>query len=1069
MRRILTVFAGNRVFATIALVMILTAGLLAAGFMVREDVPQMAEDCISISVSYPGADPEEVEEGICRKIEPALQRMEGIKTYITQAMENEGSASVVVKTGYDPEQVLDQVRSKVNAVSTFPPGAERPVITRPTHRDSVMTLYLQGNMPERRLKEWANRIKDDMRVDLDISQVEIIGTRPYEINIEISEEKLRQFELTISQVAEAIRKSNLSLAGGVIKSRREEIRIRTTERKYTGSELASVVVLARPEGELITLNRLASIRDGFTEGVLKTSVNGKPAVLLNVYKTRKEDSIAISDSVSAFVEKRRRVLPHGLVIDILNDNTDATRARIDILVKNGIIGLCIVFAILWVFLDTRLAFWVGMGIPVSLAGGVAVLWGAGGTINIVSLFTLIMVLGIVADDAIVVGEAIFTHRQRGLPPLKAAVEGVCEVGMPVTAAVATTVAAYLPLAFIQGVMGKFIVILPVTAISCLAISLVESMIMLPAHLSHLPDPYSVKKKRTFILKWGSKFQRFMSYGLEWFAGHIYVPFLRIILRWRYVSFCCGISILLITFGMVRGGILRVEFFPDTDGFIISSAVEFPEGTPIQVTEDAVRELRAALMRVSDRFETRSGDPLIVNLMTTVGNIPDDEPGQIEDDASRSHLGGVQAILLEAENSGIHTKDLLIAWEKEAGSIYGAKALRFFSMDVGPPEEPIEIGIEGRDMDTILGAARSLMERLRRFEGVSQVRYDYSNAKDEIRFRLRPEARTLGLTVDDIARQLHAAYYGEEAVRLQRGRDDVKIRVRYDRKERSRISSLGQVRIRTPDRQKLPLLSLVNLEYGPGTGTITRIDGQRRVTVRAETDDTLVRSDKIINHLSEDFFKTAHNDYPGIRFVLGGDEEEEAETFRSLIIGFPLAILGIYLVLATMFRSYAQPFIILFTMPFGIIGAIAGHLVLGHNLSLLSIFGMVAMSGVVVNDAIVLIERINRNLSGGMTFIEAVEAGCIRRFRAVLLTSISTVGGLAPLITETNQHAQMVIPMAISIAAGLSFATVLTLLLIPGLLAILNDFRLLLNRIGHGVRPEREQIEPVVAETLLKRQ
>jgi multidrug efflux pump subunit AcrB len=449
-------------------------------------------------------------------------------------------------------------------------------------------------------------------------------------------------------------------------------------------------------------------------------------------------------------------------------------------------------------------------------------------------------------------------------------------------------------------------------------------------------------------------------------------------------------------------------------------------------------------------------------MTTVGNTPDDEPGEVEDEASYSHLGGVQAILLEADKRGVPTKDLLVAWEKETGSIYGANALTFFSSDVGPPNEPVEIGIEGSDMDMILAAADRLMERLRRFEGVSQVRCDYMTGKDEVRFRLRPEASTLDLKAEDIAGQLHASYYGEEAFRIQRGRDEIKVRVRYDKNERNRISSLNGFRIETPAGEKVPLQSLVTAEYGPGKGAITRHNGQRRVTVRADIDDTLTHSDEILDYLSTVFFQSVSGDYPGIRFAIGGEEEEEVDTFRSLMIGFPLAIFGMYLVLATMFRSYAQPFIILFAMPFGFIGAVAGHFILGHSLSLLSIFGMVAMSGVVVNDAIVLIERINRNLGRGMAFFEAIKAGCRRRFRAVFLTSISTVGGLAPLIMETNQYAQMIIPMAISMAAGLSFASVLTLFLIPSLLAILSDLRLVLNRIRHGNWQDRETIEPVIS-------
>lgn len=610
-------FARNRVFANLILVLIFLAGGIATFSMIREDLPQISRDMITITVPYPGADPEEVEEGISRKIEEAIKGIEGIKQYTTQSSENVGLTMIEVKKNYDVADVLDRVRSKIGAISTFPVNAEKPIITEMLLRESVMLLYLSGDMSEHRLKEWAERIKDEIQQIPKISQVEIFGARDYEINIEVSEERLREYRLTFSQVTDAVRHSNMNLAGGTIHTQGEEIRIRTVGRRYTGEELSSIVVIARPEGEVITLDRLAFINDGFTEDPINATIEGEPSILLIIYKTPEEDELAISGAVRDFVEKKQQQIPKGANVKILYDNTDTTRSRIDLLVKNGIIGLCLVFLLLWIFLDIRLSFWVGMGIPVSIAGALAILWAMGGTINMISFFGLILVLGIVVDDAIVVGEAIFVHRKRGEQPLTAAVEGVSEVGMPVIAAVITTIVAFIPLAYVGGMAGKLIAILPIVVIACLAISLLECLILLPAHLSHLPDPNARGQEQKTLTQRIEAFHRLTSQGMEWFVEHIYVPFLGKALHWRYIAFCTAISILLLTLGLVQGGIIKFDVIPEMDGFVIASTVEFPNGTPLEVTQNAVEQIDAALLRVAERTETRSGAPLIVNRLAIV--------------------------------------------------------------------------------------------------------------------------------------------------------------------------------------------------------------------------------------------------------------------------------------------------------------------------------------------------------------------------------------------------------------------------------------------------------------------
>jgi multidrug efflux pump subunit AcrB len=1053
MKRVLTAFARNTVFANILLLIIFLAGALAVNSMIKENFPEFSLDMISISVAYPGADPEEVEEGISRKIEEAIEGEEGIKQYTTDSSEGLATAMIEVHENYDLNEVLDKVRTNVNAISTFPQDAERPVISEVTITDPVVFLYLSADMSEKRIKEWSERIKDELKQLPEISQAQTLGARDYEINIEVSEKRLRQYGISFQQVADAVSQSNFNLAGGTIRTQGEEIRVRTVGRKYTGKDMANIVVLADPQGDVITLDRLAQIRDGFTEDPVQAFINGKPSVLVTVSKTSEQDALVIAEAVRKFVREKQQFLPPGANIEILYDNTEMLRARIDLLVKNGLIGICIVFLLLWAFLNARLSFWSGLGIPISLGGALVLLWAMGGTVNMISLFGLIMVLGIVVDDAIVVGEAIYVHRKNGLPPLKAAVEGVCEVGMPVVAAVITTVVAFIPLLYVGGIMGKFIAILPVVVIACLAVSLIECLILLPAHLSHLPDPNKPDEKLNPLTRKLELVHSLTSQGMEWFVANVYRPFLRKALYWRYISLCTAISILLLTLGLVQGGILKFEVFPEIDGFVMTSTVEFPQGTPAEVTQKAVNRIDQALLNLAERIPTRSGEPMLESRFALVGETIGEEP------KTGPNMGAVQAILLESEKRGIHTKDLMVEWEKEIGPIPGVKSLTFEGLQAGPPGAPIEIWIQGQNMQKILAASDELMNRLEEFDGVYQIRSDFSQGKNEIKLTLKPEAKTLGLSVQDLARQVSAAYYGDEAVRLQRGKDDVRVKVRYTQEERERLSTLKDMRILTANGHEIPLGSVAEIEYGTGYSTITRTDGMRRVAVSAGVDTNRANANEIFSQLSSGFFPELKKKYPELYIALQGEKKKMRESLGSLMIGFPLAVLGIFIIVATMFRSYLQPFIILFTVPFGIIGAVLGHLLFGYNLSLMSVFGMVALAGVVVNDAIVLIERINENLAQGMTFSEAVVSGGSRRFRAIFLTTLSTVGGLAPLILETDLQAKFLIPMALSIAAGVVFATMLTLLLVPSLLVILNDFRLLYARMRYGVCPQREEVEP----------
>ncbi|MCP4641735.1 MAG: efflux RND transporter permease subunit [bacterium] len=1061
MKRLIAAFARNLVFANILLGTIVIGGGIGASLMVRELFPEMSIDIIVVSVPYPGADPEEIEEGICRKIEEGIDSIVGIKRYTTLSSENVGHAIIEVKENSDVTDVKDRVRNAVDSISNFPVDAERPIIEEILFRSEVMFLTLWGDLSDRTLKEWGERLKDELQLLPEVSQVGLFGARQYEIAVELSEDRMREYGLTFSNVANAIRASSLNSPGGTIRGEGEQVRLVTRERKYTGKEFADIIVKATPTGDVIRLDRIATVKDGFTEDPVIAQFNGKRCVLMQVLNTSEEDALVISDAVYKWIDDKRDTLPEGVNISVMTDISKHLRGRINLLTRNGMIGLTLVFVLLWLFLDLRLSFWAAMGIPISLAGALAIMWAIGASINMISLFGLIMVLGIIVDDAIVVGEAIYVHRKEGAPPLKAAVDGVMEVGLPVVAAVTTTIVAFLPLCFVGGIMGKFILILPIAVICTLTISLVECLILLPAHLNHLPDPNREIAPGHPWKQRAQRYRRSISHGMEWFVVHMYGPVVAKAVAWRYVALSIATTVLLITLGLYQGGFIRYEMFPNVDGDELTAEITFPDGTPLEVTADAVNGIVAALRRLENHFTTVSGKPLIKNTFSLAGsNIGDQEGNDVG-----PQYGAVRCDLLESADRGVHSRDITVAWEEEIGAIPGALALSIIGMQTGPPGASLEIWVQGEDMDKILTGADELMAKLGGIDGLYQIQSDFRPGKRELRMKLKPEAQALGLTVADLAGQVYAGYYGEEALRIQRGRDDIRVKVRYTADERSRLSQLDEVRIRTPFGTEVPLMSVADIDYGPGFSTIKRTNALRRVAVSAEVDNNKVTTQEVLDELNLRFFPKLMADNPGLSVSIEGSQKENREAMDSLFIGFLLALMGIYVIIATIFRSYIQPFVIMVTVPFGIIGAIHSHFLMGFikgtrmDLTMMSLFGIVALAGVVVNDAIVLIECVNNMIADGVPFYEAIRRGGARRFRAIFLTTVSTVGGLMPMIVERDMQAQFLIPMALSIAGGVAFATLLTLLLIPALLAIVNDIRRLTFAIWNLRWPTPEEVEP----------
>lgn len=1061
MIRLIASFARNTVFANMALVLIVVGGLLALSQTVRETFPQVSLDSVLVRVIWPGADPEDVEDGITRKIEEAVADLDGVKQYTTYSAEGLSSTLIEVLRRYEVNDVMQDIRNAVDQVDTLPPDSETPVIEEVRTPLHVAFVALTGpSLTERELKEWAETVKDQLQAQPEISQVRVVNARSYEISIELSRHRLLEYGLTIDQVAEAVRASSLNLAGGTLRTRGEQIRLRTIGRKYSAQDFAGITVMAGPRGDRVTLDQIAEVRDTFEEGVVVSRFNGEPAAILEVLKTANQDTLTIDLRLRQYVEGVRPLLPPGTRMAIWGRSAIVLQNRISLLTNNGLMGLGLVLLFLWLVLDARLSFWAGMGIPTTLLGAFMVMWALGITINMISLFGLITVLGIIVDDAIVVGEAVYVARRDGTGPVEAAVRGVREVGRPVVAGVVTTMIAFVPLFFIGGYMGNLITVLPVVVITCLGISLVECLFLLPAHLAHGPGPASESPAR-----WsGARFSRLVHGWIQGvlasFSERVYLPILYVAMHWRYATLGMGLLLILTSWGLIENGILKFQYFPDIDGNRINVRVEFPDGTPLDVTERAVHDVEAALSRVAAQMKIDSGKPLVENRFAMVG------AGfhRVKGEATNSHVGAVWVELLGSEERGVPLDTIIARWEDEVGQIPGLSSLTFKGEDADIPGAAIEIWLQGTEYGSLLAAARELKGKLALYEGVYQIQDDFRTGKNELRVRLKPEARTLGITVADLARSINAGYYGTEAIRLQRGRDDVRVRVRYMADERVQQADFERMRVTTPMGFEVPVLSVAQIEKAPGFATITRTNGLRRVSVSAEVDSSVTNTNEIVRDLKTSFLEPFRRAHPDIRLVFRGDEKEMHESFDSLWVSAPLAAMAMFVLLAGMFRSYIQPLIILVIIPFGLVGAILGHLVLGYELSILSLFGMTALGGVVVNDAIIMMECINSHLQKGEVFFEAVVNSGARRFRAVILTTVTTVGGLTPLMLETDFQARVLIPMAISLAFGLAFATMVTLVLLPCLFHILNDLRRGCHRLIDGTWPLPEDVEPALRRT-----
>lgn len=1041
----------NPVSANLLMIFLLIMGLLSAKRMSREMFPEFVLDLITITVPYPGASQEEVEEGVCVKLENAIEGLEGLEKVTTTASEGVGSMLIEVDPDYDTRKVKDDIQNEVDRIDTFPDDAEKPQIKEIVNKDIIISMALYGDAPERTLKEIGKEIKDELLSFPEISTVSLSGVRDYEISIEVSEETLRKYNLTIQQVADAITHSSLDLPAGELKTKQEEITIRTKGLRYTGKEFRDIIVLAKADGTMIPLHEIATIVDGFEEYPRYARFNGKRSATINVSKTPSQDIIKITDRVKAYLAEKNSRLPKGLQLEIWRDRSKLVQGRLNLLFENGKLGLILVFLTLWFFLDIRLSFWVALGIPVSFAGALWLMQLSGQSINMISMFGLLMAIGMIVDDAIVIGENVYTHIKGGAKAWEAAVIGTSEVALPVVASTVTTLAAFYPLFMVEGIMGKFIRVLPLAVISCLSASLVEAIFILPVHLRHT----KIRQYKTDLPLWRRIpliMRKRADLLTDFVIRRIYAPAYHWALRNRPVTISLSIAAFILTLGLFKGGHVEFTLFPKTEEDYLIAQVTFPYGSAIEKTEAAVAQIEKAAWRVNEQFQKREGQDLVLSISTEVGSLL----RQSVDVGT--HLAQVTISLLPAEERISSSEEVKNAWRQETGSIPDIESLIFDSPRHGPGGKPIHVTFLGGNFDTLEKAADSLKAKLATYPGVFDIEDSLQPGKKELRLSLNPEARTLGLTLNDLARQVRNGFYGAEALRIQRGDDDIKVMVRYPLEERKSIHNLSSMRIRTANGGEIPLekVAIVNMEKS--YAKILRQDGMRKLSVTADLDETKTNALKITDDLRTNFLDKVLQKYPGISYTFEGQQEERQKSVGSLLNGFIIGLLLIFGIIAVLFRSYFQPLIIMVSIPFGIVGAILGHYIIGKDLSLMSLFGIVGLSGIVVNDSLVLVDFINNSLKSGKKLFDSVHTAGQARFRAVMLTSITTVAGLMPLMMEKSLQAQFLIPMAISISFGLSFATLITLFIVPSMYLFLNDIKRFTHWLVFGEYPPPEKVE-----------
>jgi multidrug efflux pump subunit AcrB len=1046
-------WARNRIAANFLMWALIAFGVMTWFRQRKEIFPEVSADVISVTIPYPNAAPEEVEKGVVIPVEEAIATVDGIKRITGRAGEN-------VRTGYKVQEVLGRIKSRIDAIRNFAEQAEEPIIEDIPIRLQTLSVAIIADTDEKNLRAIAEQVRDGLQALPDVTQVDLAGAKKHEISIEVSEQTLQRHGLTFDQVAQAVRVSSLDLPGGSMKTSAGEILIRTQARKYTATEFEDIVVLTRPDGTRLLLKEIARVLDGFEDVDLFTRFDGHPAMVVNVFRSGDEDTLKVAESVKNWLKDAPQRLPAGVKLEVWNDLSLLLKGRIDLLLENSLQGFVLVYLVLSLFLRPALAFHVGLGIPIAFAGGLIFLPMVDITINMISLFAFIVVLGIVTDDAIVVGENIHARMETGEPAKTASPRGTYEVMVVAIFGVFTVIVAFMPMLAVDGVGGKIWRQIPWVVIPTLLISLVETNFILPAHLAHL-KPEKPLAEMNVVVRWIVFVQRTVSSATGRFIQRFYRPLIEFALRWRYATLAAFIAVFFVVIGLIVGNWIPFRFFPRVEAEIVSAKITLPPGVPVQKTQEAVARMEAAAHRLNDEFKGLDGQPIFKHMLSTVGSQPFKVGFNPVGAADASNIGEVTLELLAAAERDVLADTIIARWRELTGPIPGAVELGFLA-NTSNSGNAIDILLRGGDLGRLRKATNFVKEELGKIEGTADITDSNRDGKRELKLNILPQAETLGLRLADVARQVRQAFYGEEVQRLQRGRDEVKVMVRYPRDERHSASSMETMKIRTPQGAEVPFSAVAEPGEGVGYSYILRRDRDRAMTVSCDLDLTVpnANANTITASLTapDGALTKLKTEFPDVTWSFEGEQEQQRDDMRDIARGGFLALFGIYILLAIPLRSYIQPMIVMSVIPFGMVGAVVGHVIFGFELSIMSMIGIVALSGVVVNESLVLVEFVNRNRRSGQSVLAAARDAGVRRFQAIMLTSIVSFIGVMPMITEQSIQAKFLIPCAISLAFGCLSNLTNTLILVPCVYAILEDIRGLLFTRQKRAQWEREERE-----------
>jgi len=1020
-------FARNSVAANLLMITIMIGGILAIRNGVRlEMFPFSDPDTVSVSVPLRGATPEDVELGVAIRIEEAVQDLEGIDKITSRSVEGGTRVSIEIDSDYDPRELLDDIKSRVDAINTFPADTEKPIISLSTHSWPVISIVIAGDYSEDEIRLYAERVRDDLlRVD-GITQVSLGSVRRYEIAIEASPDRLREFNVTLADISRAIRGSSVDISAGNVRTEGGDVLIRSKGQAYRRADFELIVVKANSDGSIVRVSDIATVLDGFEEESLRTRFNGKHAAFVDVSRVGRQSAIEVSDKVKEYIASKQDSLPVGMELSHWDDDSERLKDRLGIMTSSAVQGSILVILLLSLFLRPSVAIWVFLGIPISFLGSFIILYLLDISLNLMSAFGFIIVLGIVVDDAIVTGENVYSHMRQGNSGLSAAIHGTKEVAVPVTFGILTTIAAFMPLAFIEGRMGQIFAPIPAVVIPVLMFSLIESKLILPAHLKHI-KLHEHDHKASGFQAWQSRFAD----GFESVILKYYEPVLKFCLRNRYSTVAAFTGVLIVLIMLVVSGWTRFVMFERLEGETATATLTMPVGTPFEATSRHAEKMVAAAIQLQQKYtDPETGQSMVTNILSSVGST-----GR----SNGSHLAQVQMETVPRQDRSMEfsVSEMNNEWRRLTGPIPGAESVNFRASWFRAGD-PINFQFSGNSLETLNAVGEELKTHLATYPGVFEIADSLSDGKEELQIELSPQGYLIGLTRTEIVNQVGQAFKGLQAQRIQRGRDDIRVLVRFPLDERRSIASLNEMLITAPNGRLIPLANVADIKPGRGPSQIRRIDGFRVLNVTADVDkentNMVVLMAELRSYVDQLLVK-----YPSITYSVEGEQARQAETFGSLQLGVVIVLFAIYCMLALPLKSYVQPVLVMSVIPFGIIGAIIGHWIMGVTLTILSILGLMALTGVVINDSLILVDFINqRHRNAGENLLSAVERAGVVRFRPVMLTSLTTFFGLTPLLMDESSSAQFLIPMAVSLAFGILFATMITLILVPTNLMIADD-------------------------------